>query len=100
MGTGNTHDGGHGPGLISVTLEDDSVLRLQPLVTIELDGCEYIALTPPGDESEDVYFYRFIEHQANEIELLNIESEETLEAVLDEFALWFDRQLARQEESS
>lgn len=86
-----------GGGLLSLTLEDDSVLQLRPLVTMELDGLEYIALTPPGEASEDVYFYRFIEHRQDEIELLNIESEETLDAVMDEFEKWFDRQLKQQE---
>ena len=87
-----------GHGLMKLEMEDDTVLELQPLVVIEIDGLEYIALTPPGGESDDVYFYRFIEHRENEIELLNIESEETLEAVLDEFEKWFDEQYAKQED--
>lgn len=87
-----------GHGLITLTLEDDSLLQLQPLVTMEFGGLEYIALTPPGEESEDVYFYRFIEHQENDIELLNIESEDILDAVMDEFGKWFDEQLKQQED--
>lgn len=94
----HTHDGNPGHGLITLTLEDDSVFQLQPLVTIEIDGLEYLALTPPGEESEDVYFYRFIEHGENDIELLNIESEDILDAVMDEFEKWFDEQFKQQEE--
>lgn len=84
--------------LITVKLEDDSVLQFQPLVTLEIAGQEYLALTPPGKESEDVYFYSFIEHEENEIELLNIEDKSILNAVSDEFEKWFDAKIAEQEE--
>lgn len=83
--------------LMTLTLEDDSVIQLQPLVTIGYQGKEYLALTPAGEESEDVYFYEFVEHQENEIELRNIEEESILEVVLDEFEKWFDEQLEAQE---
>lgn len=83
--------------IMTLTLEDDSVIQLRPLVTIEYLGKEYLALTPADEESEDVYFYEFVEHQENEIELLNIEDEAILEVVLDEFEQWFDEQWEEQE---
>jgi hypothetical protein len=83
--------------LMTLTLEDDSVIQLQPLVTIGYLDKEYLALTPAGEESEDVYFYEFIEHGENEIELRNIEDEEILEIVLNEFEKWFDEQWEAEE---
>lgn len=84
--------------LMTLTLEDDSVIELLPLVTIDYAGKEYLALTPTGEESEDVYFYEFVEHAENEIELRNIEDEAILEIVLDEFEKWFDEQWEAAEE--
>lgn len=84
-------------GLISLTLEDDSPLRLHPLVNIQIGDYEYLALNPPEEAAEDVYFYEFIEHGEHEIELLNIENEGILEAVMDEFEKCFDEQYQRQE---
>lgn len=83
--------------LMTLTLEDDTVITLQPLVTIGYQGKEYLALTPAGEESEDVYFYEFIEHKENEIELQNIEDEAILEIVLDEFEKWFDEKWEAEE---
>lgn len=78
---------------MTLTLEDDSIIKLQPIITIDYLGREYIALTPAGEESEDVYFYEFVESQENEISLLNIEDDAVLEVVLDEFGKWFDAQI-------
>ncbi len=78
---------------MTLTLEDDSALRLLPLVVITCGGKEYLALTPTEKTSEDVYFYEFITHPEGEIELLGIKDKEILGAVLDEFEVWFDEQL-------
>lgn len=78
---------------MTLTLEDDSVLRLLPLVVITCDGKDYLALTSEEKKSEDVYFYEFITHPEGEIELLGIKDKEILGAVLDEFEVWFDEQL-------
>lgn len=89
------HDETH-KNIMTLTLEDDSTIELQPLVTIQIKDREYLALTSPSEESEDVYFYEFIEHNEHEIELLNIEDDKILEAVLDEFEKWFDGQIAEE----
>ncbi|HPR39733.1 MAG TPA: hypothetical protein PKY19_04095 [Oscillospiraceae bacterium] len=78
---------------MTLTLEDDSVLRLLPLVVITYGGREYLALTPAEKKSEDVYFYEFITHPEGGIELLGIRGKDVLDAVLDEFDVWFDEQL-------
>lgn len=78
--------------LITMTLEDDSVIKLQPIITTTIEGKTYIALTTPDDESEDVYFYNLVQHDGNEIELLNIEDKDVLDKVMDEFEKWIDDQ--------
>lgn len=78
--------------LITMTLEDDSVIKLQPIITTTIEDKTYIALTTPDDESEDVYFYNLVQHDGNEIELLNIEDKEVLDKVMDEFEKWIDDQ--------
>lgn len=78
---------------MTLTLEDDSVLRLLPLVVITCGGRDYLALTPAEKKSEDVYFYEFITHPEGGIELLSIQEKGVLDAVLDEFGVWFDEQL-------
>ena len=78
---------------MTLTLEDDSTIILKPIIMIECDGKEYISLTPEGEENEDVYFYEFIEPKENEIELHNIEDNDILNVILDEFDKWFDEQL-------
>lgn len=83
--------------LITLTMEDDTQIELQPLVTIGVKDKEYLALTPPSDECEDVYFYEFVQHGEHDIELLNIDDDEILDAVLDEFEKWFDEQIEKEE---
>ena len=78
---------------MTLTLEDDSTIILKPIIMIECDGKEYISLTPESEESEDVYFYEFIEPKENEIELHNIEDNDILDVILDEFDKWFEEQL-------
>lgn len=85
-------------GLITLTLEDNSVISLQPLVVIGIAGKEYMALASPIKESEDMFFYQFIEQGENKIELLNIDDPEILELVLDEFEKWFDNQIQLEQE--
>jgi len=85
-------------GLLHVELEDNAMIVLQPLVAIEVDGQEYLALTPPGGEAEAVYFYRFVEHTETEIELRNIDSDDVLDIVISEFEKWLDAQLQQQEQ--
>lgn len=78
--------------LITMTLEDDSVIKLQPIITTTIEDKTYIALTTPDDESEDVYFYNLVQHDGNEIELLKIEDKDVLDKVMDEFEKWIDDQ--------
>lgn len=43
-------------GLITLTLEDNSVISLQPLVVIGIAGKKYMVLASPIKESEDMFF--------------------------------------------
>lgn len=78
---------------MTLTLEDDTVLRLLPLVVITCGGRDYLALTPEEKKNENVYFYEFITHPEGGIELRGIGEKEVLDTVLDEFEVWFDEQL-------
>ena len=78
---------------IRITLEDDTEMECRVLTVFECNGKEYLALVPQKPETEgDVYLYGFIEHKENEIELINIEDKNELDAVMDAFDKWCDEQ--------
>lgn len=93
------HSSHHEPkhrGPMKLTLEDNSVLQRKPLVVIRCGQKDYLALTTADKKSGNVYFYEFIEHRQDDIELLKINDKIVLNAVLDEFEKWFDEQFATQ----
>ena len=68
-------------GQITLTLEDDSELLCDILAVFPCDGKEYIALLPVDGDEEDVFLYQFIAHSEDDVELLNIESDEEFDNV-------------------
>ena len=77
---------------ITITLEDDSELVCDIITIFPCQGKQYIALLPQdaGEEAE-VYLYEFIEKgEGEDIDLINIESDEEFEAVSDAFDEWLD----------
>ncbi len=76
---------------ITITLEDDTELVCDVITIFPCQGKQYIALLPQdaGEEGE-VYLYEFVEKGEDDIDLINIESDEEFEAVSDAFDEWLD----------
>lgn len=89
------------PRTVTLTLDDDSVVKCMILSVFPVQGRKYIALLPLGDDGEpaadaETYVYRYIEHGSGEDpELASIESDEEYDAVSDAFnALMDDSELS------
>lgn len=84
-------DCGHDHGeemTVTLTLDDGSELECAVLSIFPVGDNQYIALVPIEDNDEEegeVFLYRFIEHDNDELELLNIEDDAEYEAVADAF---------------
>ena len=51
-----------------------------------VDGKDYIALLPQGDDPDaEIFLYRFEEKDEDDIDLINIEDDDEFEAVSDAF---------------
>lgn len=90
----HNHDCGCGCGdqeeqlTVTLTLDDGSEVECAVLTIFPVNNKNYIALLPITEEVEEdgeVFLYRFNELENDEIELLNIESDEEYEAVADAF---------------
>jgi len=69
--------------ILTLTLEDDTELECSILGNLTVEGIEYIALLPMGDD--EVLIYRFKEEENGEVDLGNIESDEEYEKVAEVF---------------
>ncbi len=89
-GCGHDHDFEH--DYITLSLDDGTELNCMVLEIFTVDGKDYIALQPEeGSEDEDnVFLYRFIDHEDGEPELLNIEDDDEFETVADAFEEMLD----------
>lgn len=76
---------------VTLTLEDNTELVCDVITIFPCQDKQYIALLPQdaGEEGE-VYLYEFIQKENDEIELVNIESDDEFEAVSDAFDEWLD----------
>lgn len=78
-------------GSVTLTLEDDTEVECLILAVYPVNGKDYIALLPMGDDGEpaedaDVLIYRYIDHGEDEDpELDNIEDDDEYEAAADAF---------------
>lgn len=71
---------------ITLTLEDGTDLICDVLAIFPVDGKDYIALLPQGDDPDaEIFLYRFEEKDEDDIDLINIEDDDEFEAVSDAF---------------
>lgn len=78
------------PDQVTLTLDDGSelicdVIAIFP-VNINNEEQSYIALLPSNPKPEDeIFLYRFLWHDEDNVELLNIEDDDEFDAVSDAF---------------
>ena len=71
---------------ITLTLEDGSELLCDVVAIFPVDGKNYIALLPVGDDPDaEIFLYRFEEKGPDDLDLINIEDDDEFEAVSDAF---------------
>ena len=72
--------------IITLTLDDGKEIECAVLAVFPVNDNNYIALLPQdADDEGEVYLYRFIQHDDDEIELINIEDDDDFDAVSDAF---------------
>ncbi|HIU66599.1 MAG TPA: DUF1292 domain-containing protein [Candidatus Caccomorpha excrementavium] len=72
--------------IITLTLDDGKEIECAVLAVFPVNDNNYIALLPQdADDEGEVYLYRFIQHDDDEIELINIEDDDEFDAVSDAF---------------
>lgn len=80
---------------VELELEDGTMLECEVLYIFEWDGDDYAALSPVDESIEEIYFFG-IELEDNggepEITLLQIEDQETLDAIADAFDEMLDEE--------
>ena len=87
-GCGHDHEHEHDHMNVTLTLDDGSELECAVLCIFPVEDKDYIALVPvENEDSEDgeIFLYQFIEHENEEIELVNIDDDDEFEAVSDAF---------------
>ena len=87
-GCGHDHEHDHDHMNVTLTLDDGTDLECEVLCIFPVGEKDYIALVPAEREDEEdgeIFLYQFIEHENDEIELLNIEDDDEFEAVSDAF---------------
>ena len=75
--------GEHDHQTMTIVTDENEELKCSVLGTFDVDDNEYIALLPMGQD--EVLIYRFILHEDDSFELLNIETDEEFEKVEDVF---------------
>lgn len=94
-GNGCNHDHDNEHTIVTLTLDDGTELECSVLTIFPVGEKQYIALLPveeSDDEESEVFLYRFIQSDNDEMELLNIEDDEEYEAVADAFDEILDEQ--------
>jgi uncharacterized protein YrzB (UPF0473 family) len=87
-GCGHDHEHEHDHMNVTLTLDDGSELECAVLCIFPVEEKDYIALVPVDKEDSEegeIFLYQFIEHEDDEIELLNIDDDDEFEAVSDAF---------------
>ncbi len=77
-------------GSVTLTLEDDTVLECMILTIFPVEDQKYIALLPVDedgepDEEAEVLLYRYIDHEDEDPELVNIETDDEYDRAADAF---------------
>lgn len=71
---------------ITLTLDDGTSMLCDILAIFPCNDKEYIALFPAdGDDDSDIFLYQFVAKSDDDIDLINIESDEEFEAVSEAF---------------
>lgn len=71
---------------ITLTLEDGTELICDVIAIFPVDGKNYIALLPQGDDPDtEIFLYRFEQKGEDDVDLINIEDDEEFDAVSDAF---------------
>ena len=81
--------------VVDLELDNGETVSCDVLTVLEVDGKDYIALLPQGqdDEEAEVWFYELKEDESDpnaEPELIFIESEEEYDKVADKFDEFLD----------
>lgn len=80
---------------ITLEFEDGSEVECLVMDTINLDGKDYMALLPEGQEEYYVYGYKELE---DGIEIINIDDEVEFKKAVDEFQARFDAAAEEEDE--
>lgn len=81
---------------VELSLDDGSTVMCEVITILEVNGKEYIALLPEGqedNEDQDVWFYEYTENPDDpneEPELIYIEDDEVYDSVCDAFDEFLD----------
>ena len=81
---------------VELSLDDGSTVMCEVITILEVNGKEYIALLPDGqdeEEDQDVWFYEYSENPDDpneEPELTYIEDDDVYDAVCDAFDEFLD----------
>lgn len=81
-GHGHDHDHDHEQKMIYVTLEDGKEVACLVVDMFEIEGKEYIAIVPEGEE--EVFLYNYKEDEVG-VQLINIEDDAEFELVSQTF---------------
>ncbi|MBR5967161.1 MAG: DUF1292 domain-containing protein [Lachnospiraceae bacterium] len=76
---------------VILTLEDDSELVCDVIAYFPCDGKNYVALLPADDPDSDFFLYRY-EERGEEIELIDIESDDEFDAASEAFSELLDEE--------
>lgn len=81
--------------LVTLDLEDGSQVECEILTIFSVNGQDYIALLPQGENGEpnedgEVFIYRYFEDEDGNPSLDNIQDDDEYEAVSDRFDEWLD----------
>lgn len=81
------HDHEH-ETMITLTLDDDTEMDCLVMSIFPWGENHYIALLPVDsldDDASEIYLYQYIEHDNDEVELVNIENDDEFEQVSQAF---------------
>ena len=89
--------------VVTLTLDNDEVVKCEVIGIFEVEEREYIALVPVSDEESDVLIYRYSEDAEGNPVLDNIETDEEFDIVGEAFdelldELEFDEEFEEDEE--
>lgn len=97
MGKSNIYNEPEEEMTVELDLDDGTTMVCEVLTIFEVEGKDYIALVPVGDDSEEdeVWFYRYSENpdDPNEEPTLDyIDDDAEYDAVIDAFDEYLDEQ--------